>query len=100
MLLNKYLDSGLNDMKCRNVGIEYKQTYLVVESGIDTPMTSICPLMGRPNVRPETPRKTPVSTCLKLTVSSLGHASPEQITFHTSPVSPSPNKEIYYFMIY
>ena len=66
-------------------------TYFVVESGIDTPITSICPLIGRPNVRPDTPRKTPVSTCLKLTVSSLGHASPEQITFQTSPVSPSPN---------
>ena len=63
----------------------------MVESGIDTPITSICPLIGRPNVRPDTPRNTPVSTCLKLTVSSLGHASPEQITFHTSPVSPSPN---------
>ena len=69
------------------------KTYFVVESGIDTPITSICPLIGRPNVRPETPRKTPVSTCLKLTVSSLGHASPEQITFHTSPVSPSPNNK-------
>ena len=38
---------------------DIKGTYLVDTSGTETPTISICPLMGRPKVCPEAPKKTP-----------------------------------------
>ena len=70
---------------------EKRNTHFVVESGIDNPTISIWPLIGRPYVCPEAPKKTPVSTCFIITVLSLCQKSPSQTIVHTSPVSPSPS---------
>ena len=67
---------------------------------MDSPTISICPLIGRPNVCPEAPKKTPVSTCLNWTASSLCQKSPEQTTLQISPVSPSPGKKYINFYDY
>ena len=62
----------------------------VTNLGLSRPTISICPWIGRPKVLPEAPRKTPVSTCFRLIGSERAQASPEHMTFQTSPESPSP----------